>query len=629
MREILKGKMNDRIISKTLLCVLSFFMILFFAPIDVQAAGPTMLMVNGTNIITAVDNTVKCGEGTAVYDSVNNTLTLTNATMNQKYADTYVIYSSGSDSNLNIKLVGTNTIKTDGYGIYTSSTKLTIIGDGNLSIESNHTCITAYNDININGALLNLISSEEDGIHNEDGTTSLNDGANVIINSLSAGIASSDGISISNSMIDVETVGTAFYDPDYYHFNALYSWSGDVFIAGSTVNVQTTAKDAYPAIWAQNVNITDNSNVTVKTTGSNAIYSPNTLSITNSSLTAESPDFPIWCNGSITISGSTIKSADTGGNSTDPAIHTGNTLAITNGSDVIADGGITAVNGMTVTPVNGSLVEFKAGIHENGEQGATHRGNSPYSEAFSFKNEDIELGYTYIHIKDHIHTGNTANCTDKAICTDCGKTYGDIDPNNHKNLTKIDAKSATHLEDGNIEYYYCDGCGKYFRDKDGTEEISLDDTVVSKITEHTVDNTGWHSDENSHWNTCECGEILNQTSHTFKWVVDKEATATEKGSKHEECEICGYKKASVEIPVTGTNTDDEQKPSDTDKTDNGTNSGNTTNTSNNDKNSTTSADSPKTGDTTNLGLYTSLFAMSGLLVAILAVLRKKKAFGHK
>ena len=67
----------------------------------------------------------------------------------------------------------------------------------------------------------------------------------------------------------------------------------------------------------------------------------------------------------------------------------------------------------------------------------------------------------------------------------------------------------------------------------------------------------WNSDETSHWNTCECGEKLNEAAHIFEWVIDKEATATEKGSKHEECTVCGYAKAAVEIPATG---DDAQSP---------------------------------------------------------------------
>lgn len=122
---------------------------------------------------------------------------------------------------------------------------------------------------------------------------------------------------------------------------------------------------------------------------------------------------------------------------------------------------------------------------------------------------------------------------------------------------KTEAKAATHMTEGNIEYWYCDGCKKYFSDEAGTKEIALKDTVIPKLTEHTADGTGWHSDEMNHWNTCECGEKLNEAAHTFEWVIDKEATAAEKGSKHEKCTVCGYEKAAVEIPATGT-------PSDTD-----------------------------------------------------------------
>ena len=72
------------------------------------------------------------------------------------------------------------------------------------------------------------------------------------------------------------------------------------------------------------------------------------------------------------------------------------------------------------------------------------------------------------------------------------------------------------------------------------------------IGAHTCAAQGdWQHDETGHWNTCECGEKLNETAHTFEWVTDKEATAAEAGSKHEECTVCGYAKAAVEIPATG------------------------------------------------------------------------------
>ena len=63
--------------------------------------------------------------------------------------------------------------------------------------------------------------------------------------------------------------------------------------------------------------------------------------------------------------------------------------------------------------------------------------------------------------------------------------------------------------------------------------------------------TEWKSDAYKHWHECSCGAKSKEAAHTLKWVVDKAATATEKGSKHEECEFCGYKRAAVEIPATG------------------------------------------------------------------------------
>ena len=84
----------------------------------------------------------------------------------------------------------------------------------------------------------------------------------------------------------------------------------------------------------------------------------------------------------------------------------------------------------------------------------------------------------------------------------------------------------------------------------GTVLASAAATVT--IGAHTCAAQGdWQHDETGHWNTCECGEKLNEAAHTFEWIIDKEATATEAGSKHEECTVCGYAKATVEIPATG------------------------------------------------------------------------------
>ena len=80
------------------------------------------------------------------------------------------------------------------------------------------------------------------------------------------------------------------------------------------------------------------------------------------------------------------------------------------------------------------------------------------------------------------HTGGTATCTERAVCEVCGKAYGDPDGNHHANLKHIDAKAATKTAGGNIEYWYCEDCDKYFADAAATKEIKQADTVTAKLS---------------------------------------------------------------------------------------------------------------------------------------------------
>ena len=79
------------------------------------------------------------------------------------------------------------------------------------------------------------------------------------------------------------------------------------------------------------------------------------------------------------------------------------------------------------------------------------------------------------------HTGGKATCAEKAVCEVCGKAYGELDPKNHTDLKHIPAKAATEDAEGNIEYWHCEGCNKYYSDKDGTKEITKADTVTAKL----------------------------------------------------------------------------------------------------------------------------------------------------
>ena len=80
------------------------------------------------------------------------------------------------------------------------------------------------------------------------------------------------------------------------------------------------------------------------------------------------------------------------------------------------------------------------------------------------------------------HTGGKATCTERAVCEVCGKAYGEPDPKNHTDLQHIPAKAATKTAEGNIEYWYCEACGKYFADAAATKEIKQADTVTAKLS---------------------------------------------------------------------------------------------------------------------------------------------------
>lgn len=144
-------------------------------------------------------------------------------------------------------------------------------------------------------------------------------------------------------------------------------------------------------------------------------------------------------------------------------------------------------------------------------------------------------------------------------CTGCGATVETV-AHTFGVWTNDDAKSA--------HYHECTVCHHKVYESHTPDRASATETEPVKCTVcggvitpatghiHKADTTKFESDENSHWNKCTgCGEKMNSAAHTFAWRTDKEATETESGSKHEECTTCGYKKASVEIPAFGTETE--------------------------------------------------------------------------
>jgi hypothetical protein len=170
-------------------------------------------------------------------------------------------------------------------------------------------------------------------------------------------------------------------------------------------------------------------------------------------------------------------------------------------------------------------------------------------------------------------------------------------------------KEATATEKGS-KHEECTVCGY--------KKATVD---IPKIDSHNHNyGTEWkHDDSTNHWHECECGNKADITAHTFKQIIDKEATATEKGSKHDECTVCGYKKAAVDIPVTDFRNSSDDQPNKP------TNTASSESSSADQTNKPINTASPKTGNTDNMILWIVLLVIGGgAFITATAVDRKKK-----
>lgn len=122
------------------------------------------------------------------------------------------------------------------------------------------------------------------------------------------------------------------------------------------------------------------------------------------------------------------------------------------------------------------------------------------------------------------HTGGTATCTAKAVCETCDQSYGELGA--HK-LTKTDAKAATCTEAGNEAYWTCSGCGKYFSDENGTNEIEKDSWVLKTLghdmTKTDAKEATCTEDGNNEYYTCSrCGGVFKDEAGTQATTVEVE-----------------------------------------------------------------------------------------------------------
>ena len=205
----------------------------------------------------------------------------------------------------------------------------------------------------------------------------------------------------------------------------------------------------------------------------------------------------------------------------------------------------TTVKVIDVVEINNVTVSFKDGDKP------VFTGKSPEGVKYAYNCEWWELDSKTGAISADFFSGAYEN---KITAFEAGKTYhygvyvkavGYVESENTTYVFGPNTKLKINGEFVNYKRYE----GDTSDGSDSTMWVLTDLTMTPAADGHTHKyGTEWKYDETNHWHECECGNKADITAHNFKWIVDKEATATEKGSKHEECTVCGYKKAAVDIP---------------------------------------------------------------------------------
>lgn len=270
--------------------------------------------------------------------------------------------------------------------------------------------------------------------------------------------------------------------------DAIDAWDADLNISNATIEVtseyfgifsdydinitnsKVTAKSQKEAtVYGRKKLKIENAYIDAKTSSTDtmAIGASNDISVQNSLLKANGGRGLVTNNGKLDISGSWIETQEAGSSAntiTNSVIFRGNEGQVYGDHTIPFDAKVTEEMELTI-PENTTLtVPDKKTFTNNGD--ITLKGSF-------VKNE----GGTVICTS---HTGGTATCI-KAKCGICGADYGNTDNSKHINLKHFEAKKATTSKEGNIEYWYCEDCEKYFSDKNCSTEITLKDTIISKV----------------------------------------------------------------------------------------------------------------------------------------------------
>ena len=484
-------------IASIILCLALVFSVF---PTALFAANTAAVKINGQLLQDGVP--VQCGNGTAVLDVQNSTLTLNNATINQDSSaspGTPVLRADNGD--LKIVLIGENTItSTTQRPVYLTSGEYTIQGTENdsLIIKTDSDGLQADGgNLTIDGCKIDITSSSYGGMiclgkynTGEFGILTIQNCANISINSFENTLMGEYGLVINDSTVkatarsnqedwptsvvssygNMSIVNSAVTATANGEEASAVSAGGTVSINNSEVSATTTSQtNAYTALSGNNIYITNHSHVTVKSAGTIGIWSPyGSVSIQDSiAYVAAYDEWPAirGDNGGTTISGSWVEAFGSEVSpeltSSDSAIFFNNEGSVS--GSLVLPGNVAVSKDMQLSISNDASITVPAGV--------TLTNHGTIYVMGSLVNNGGAI------ICDS-HAGGTATCTAKAICSICGAEYGDLGSDNHVNLIAVPAKAATCTAAGNNEYWYCSSCKKYFGDAAATIDIAPESTVI-------------------------------------------------------------------------------------------------------------------------------------------------------
>ncbi len=281
------------------------------------------------------------------------------------------------------------------------------------------------------------------------------DSAEIKAAAQSVAIGAGGAVTISGGKVTANSTGS----------NGIFSGETIAISNGATVE----AAGYWPALFAQSGVEISSSRVDASASNDVAIFSRGAVNIQNSVVKTQTPDGNdgILSSNTRSISGSWIETS--GEESYDGDIK----------NSVLFNGDAGKVIGDALLPADAEIAKGRTLLIPKGASlrvgsGKTLVNNGLVTVEGNFAKE----GGTLIC---NSHSGGTADCQASAVCSLCGVSYGAKNPNNHVNLTHVDAKAATAESAGNIEYWHCEKCGKYYSDAKAAHEITLEQTVIEKL----------------------------------------------------------------------------------------------------------------------------------------------------